>query len=524
MRFELTAPFGTASVDKAKIMERLQKVLAFADANLGRLDTLTSFWKEDSGDPMLRLVDKVVIECALMVMLVSRIDHLPPELDHLVFQIKEKLARHILTERNRILLMRFPKLSASLGAGIIFLHEMGVTDPDLYALVKKGLDENFPETAERSPFRMMDVRWVRWLVYPQPPPGFVDLVQISILGSKAHPIYMDNADAYAVTHSLMYITDFGRCPQEESFSSFDFDHVSQMIDNSIAWHIMSEDIDLLGEFLIDAALLGRFMSPYAQFAWFMINKVWDELGFLPGPGFIPSDFARLSGDEASAYAFQYLYHTNFVGGILCAVLLGGLTENTTCDFIKPSAVDIQSVIERCETANQRIKKFLQKIREDNRPGYQLEEQQRREKDALNFKNPNVSSESSPFEKVVEHGLSLSGIAGKPKAPWIRCIVDAPLMDQELLLVLSDALLIQAAREYNLALVSNVLKDTVDQNLSVTYTFLETVTFLAMQQLESGAVGAQFLHQENLKPSQMLSIAASFTECFTQTKKHLTLFL
>jgi hypothetical protein len=97
--------------------------------------------------------------------------------------------------------------------------------------------------------------------------------------------------------------------------------VATKIDAGLAWHVLSEDFDLLAEFLIDAVCTGTHAGPYAVLGWTLLMAVWQELGFVPGPTFDPVRYRSLSGDGKNAYAFEHVYHTNFVAGMLCAVAI-----------------------------------------------------------------------------------------------------------------------------------------------------------------------------------------------------------
>src|SRR5262249_43585244 len=129
--------------------------------------------------------------------------------------------------------------------------------------------------------------------------------------------HMSRSDGYSLTHALMYATDFGRT----AVVDIDRDRVAATIDASIAWCIGSEDLDLLCELVIAASTLRIPWSLYVCAAWSVMQKVFSELGFLPSPNFDVDEYGRLAQKARTTYIFDHIYHTHYVLGILCAILL-----------------------------------------------------------------------------------------------------------------------------------------------------------------------------------------------------------
>jgi len=114
---------------------------------------------------------------------------------------------------------------------------------------------------------------------------------------------------------------------------FDAQRVSAMIEQGLAWHIVSEDFDLLVEYLMCAECVGLGMSPHARFARHLIQRTWTDMQFLPGPTFDPKSYREKAGAAADAYAVEHMYHTNFLWGMCCAVGLLNPTEHSRCEPI-----------------------------------------------------------------------------------------------------------------------------------------------------------------------------------------------
>jgi hypothetical protein len=134
-----------------------------------------------------------------------------------------------------------------------------------------------------------------------------------------HPIYMSREDAYAITHTVMYVTDFGASSPPSELIGLG---LAETIDACLAWCLCERDYDLVAELLLGQLLLCREFSEYGKLAWQDCLATWDALGFLPSPSLSAKSFAAIIGDEErTQYAHHHMYHTVFVAGLLCNALL-----------------------------------------------------------------------------------------------------------------------------------------------------------------------------------------------------------
>ena len=72
---------------------------------------------------------------------------------------------------------------------------------------------------------------------------------------------MSQDDAYAYTHALMYLTDFGARPPGPSLT---LSRMTQVLNACLAWTLLDEDYDLLAEFLLGYALLRQRWTPHVM--------------------------------------------------------------------------------------------------------------------------------------------------------------------------------------------------------------------------------------------------------------------
>lgn len=381
------------------LIHRLAAQLAFAADQVRHLDANATYWP-DSGHATIRLRDKVATEGAMLLLLARRAEAACPELAPFNDALAAPLIAEIRSDRLRALILRQPHVAATLGAGSVFLSAAGHPDPAFDALIEDSLDAGFGQCVERVPYRQLDQLWTRNLLAAAPQP--LDTVLAgSILHSRAHPFYMTEADAYAVTHAILYATDFGRAPPP---ASLDRARLSAMVHEGIAWSMLSEDFDLLIEYLMCAACLGDGGAPAARLGWHVVERIWKQLGFLPGPTFDPAEFRARSGPAADAYACEQMYHTNFVAGMYCAMRLA----------LPAPAIETGAPA---------------------RPGG-----------------------AEPIERLLGLGLAIAGTRIRPESPWFRALDSAPIGDEDLAAILWDAIAITAARHGDRPIMGRLARD------------------------------------------------------------------
>lgn len=516
IRYGLSSLEGlSAGLTHVELRSRMTKVLQFAATNLDGLDVYAGFWQEeqqaapkkDEPASLVNQSDKVIVEAALLAYVASTVlTKDDPDYDVLNSLI-EKVKLCTRSERVQVLFLRFPHTAASLGIAHVLLSRLGHGDEKFDALVRAALESGHAEAVERLPYRDMDLRWLLGILNPSTAPQFDDLLPHSILTSCVHPIYASDLDVYAITHGVMYLTDFGRY---ELPYSLDPQRLGQMIDSCLAWHILSNNFDLLGELLLSAACIPNAWSPYTSVGWQLLASMWDELGFLPSCTFESSRYAQLSGERANAYAFIHIYHTTFVAGLLCAALLRH--PETGGDFYRwePAAAVPESLLERAELTVLAAQNFCSP--NGNGAPNQLIEQDDAPRDLLG----DNSNPPPLYEKTVTRIRNYPGPCSQPDAGWADAFAKTTLWQStELALVLNDALIIQAARDYQLPVLVSALLDRADSQLPLSPTVLEALAFLIRQQLPSGVIGAHFVVPDNLRSSAAAEITQTIASCIAR---------
>jgi hypothetical protein len=496
-----------------QLQARLTQVLQFAINNLDGLDRYAPFWQEEetpaqkNQPSLVNQADKVVVESALLALLASRVYKPSDPGSEVLSALAERLISRARNERNQVLLLRFPHTVASLGIAHICLSYMGYRDESYDRLIRDAIASGHVEALERLPYRAMDLRWLIGILDPVSAPDFDDLLPHSILTSKAHPLYMSELDVYAITHGVMYVTDFGSYDLPRALP---LHHLGSMIDSCLAWHILSGNFDLLGELLLSAAAVVNPWSSYARVTWQLLVSIWDEFGFLPSCTFDTAHYASLSGDKASAYAFLHTYHTTYVAGLLCAVLLLHPEHGRSSNSEEPAWIADSILTERAKRAVVACQDFCSQ----NGNGKVSPVNSRSSSDA--------SAHRSALKNSVAQIQTYPGPCGRTGAAWTSLLNKAlPWKPDELALVLNDGLIVQAARDYKLPVLISVLLDRAASDLPVSPTVLEALSFLIRQQLPSGAIGAHFVVADNRQSAEAANITQTIGDCITRLIPYVT---
>jgi hypothetical protein len=152
------------------------------------------------------------------------------------------------------------------------------------------------------------------------PPGteFAAMASQSALNHPLDLIWGTREDAYALTHTFMYFSDFGYSPRPLPRPSSEILSESSVV---LARSLLVEDYDLAAEVLMAWPLTRATWSPAAAFGFRVLADLEDSVGFLPAGNGAPERFLRLTGSERTKYALASTYHTAYVMGMLCALAL-----------------------------------------------------------------------------------------------------------------------------------------------------------------------------------------------------------
>jgi hypothetical protein len=167
------------------------------------------------------------------------------------------------------------------------------------------------------PHRALEQIWLERLRGGTPQPA-TDVIAQTALGRGVDLLTGSRDDIYALTHSLMYATDFGRAVPALPRAS---EVVIDELRSALAGALDDDDFDLAGELLLGWPMLGVPWSAPESFAFAVLARVEDEVGVLPSLAIDRSGVAMQPPEARRDYVTATTYHTAYVMGLLCAGIL-----------------------------------------------------------------------------------------------------------------------------------------------------------------------------------------------------------
>jgi hypothetical protein len=233
-----------------------------------------------------------------------------------VVRLLEPLAR---SRQVLIEMTLHPTRAPKLVVAHVLLSRLGYTDPEFDSIARvhfsasKWFRRDYPLSASTEEC------WIGslWEVDSRSSDREVD--SLSIFNVPSDMVGGSRDDAYAFTHLLFYLTDFGHRSHEVLMPLGSI--LLAEAEGLLARYLDAEDYDLSAEILMAWPLLGAPWSPAAAFAFRVLARVEDDAGVLPCGNVDVTRLKELRGHERTRYALATAYHTAFVMGCLCALCL-----------------------------------------------------------------------------------------------------------------------------------------------------------------------------------------------------------
>ena len=453
-------------------------LLQFVRGNLRELDNPNSYANGADGDFKLR--DKIIIETSLLLYIIQKSfpadDSLAPGLQECAREVA------LLTAEPRIiaLIHKNPQYSLVLGLSFICLKKLGLGNKEYERLLKRIILLNKTHTSEKIPFRELDIKWVRYS-YDKGDKIQVNNQASSILSLATSPIYMSKSDAYAVTHAVMYLTDFGS--STSLLKGYDKVNIYQLLHYGLVWCLGAEDFDLTAELLMAYYFCDFQATALTKLCASRLEAVFEATGYLPGPGFDRDAHAQLGASAQASYVFQNAYHTTYVFGMyLCAATLYQKRR-------KHVSVDARASLMRKRSRNKPvIRESVGKIKKLLKAKFGIAGT-----GVLDFENYFSSGEPLQY-------LSRVAASADPQSSFIQVLSQSGLPEYDQCLFLLDALIVSLSKAYGLEMLVDVLCVGLNNFplISQEFLFQEAVEFLALQQTAEGAIGTFFYQPKNFE--------------------------
>jgi hypothetical protein len=264
--------------------------------------------------------EKIVSETALLLLSAANILHHDSIRDR-VDAVARLLIPYSRSIETRVRLCVQPTLAWDYASAHVCLTCLGYTDAAFDRLFAQSITATASGGHERLPHRALEQEWLRRIWHRHLGAVHKDdphLASTSMLGRSMDVLSASRDDVYALTHSIIYLTDLGarlpRLPRPASAIAAD-------AEAALGRTLDDQDYDLGAEVLLTWPLLRRRWSHAATFGFHVLAHVEDEAGFLPSPFTRVDRFRTLSGEERTRYVLATAYHTTYVMGLLCAAAL-----------------------------------------------------------------------------------------------------------------------------------------------------------------------------------------------------------
>lgn len=304
---------GTAAVPARQLQDHLRSSLQMARLLLD--EVLHPRHADDDSSAHADLVGKAGGEVAMLLRLAARACTDTDDRKR-VRRLAHDLAPLARTPRVWRSLVLRPSRAPMHAMAHLCLQDLGEHDAMLDGLVRMALRSSAAAANERVPYRLLDAAWTRHLAF-----GDAELqhpaLALSPLGTGIDLLQATVEDAYAFTHALPYATDFGRVALPPTF---DAAQLMDLADAVAVQALADDDLDLLAEVLMAPAILRQPWTPTLAFGWQVLDHVWSDNGFVPGPGLPPA----VDGESRTQTVRRVLgtvYHTTLAAGMTCATLL-----------------------------------------------------------------------------------------------------------------------------------------------------------------------------------------------------------
>lgn len=188
--------------------------------------------------------------------------------------------------------------------------QLNVLTPIQQADVVRLSEIYAPRGPERVPHRTMDLLYgLQNVGLEIPESQWQSAISSGCSGSSDRLRWLGMEDAYALTHTIFYRTDFGRVP--ETFSSSEKEWIAQSLERLARYAICTDqNADLLAEYLLCFGYLNCY-PPIVDEIRNTILNLQQPQGYWQAPGLLNDQLVGL-GVPSNLFPFYNHYHTTIL--------------------------------------------------------------------------------------------------------------------------------------------------------------------------------------------------------------------
>lgn len=250
------------------------------------------------------------------------------------------------------LIPRQPRSLSSFVLTYVALRLSGRDDPEFRWLLEQSVALRYSITWERLTWRHLE--FVHFLSMAEIPHRLLPAsaaFPLTLLNGEPNVMSLSEEDAYAITHTLFYATDYGLSPPVWS-GDFDVAAATDLVLALLRLYRMKEQSDLVAEFAACAVALGVSESAELDAAWRHLADVQRSDGSLPSPQHLEPG-GTLDDHYGEGYrAWRTAYHTTSVTAI--AALMARRASWDGGYPVREEAVSVSSGEKRSSVPSERL--------------------------------------------------------------------------------------------------------------------------------------------------------------------------
>ncbi|PDP87100.1 hypothetical protein CQJ94_13135 [Glycomyces fuscus] len=198
---------------------------------------------------------------------------------------------------------------------LALLADLGHPDEGPFAAARALAERRPPRPpgAGASPVHALELRHILDLAGLAAPAGLPGAAPLYDACVAEHAGGTGEYDAYGVTHTVLYATDFGARPLPGDTAA-----MGRVLGGLLRAYLDEGHLDLAAELLLCARIAGGGPPALERRAWDRLAAAQRPDGSLPGPPFDAQVLAGRTGERATAYVFRTCYHTTLVTAMAAA--------------------------------------------------------------------------------------------------------------------------------------------------------------------------------------------------------------
>jgi hypothetical protein len=226
---------------------------------------------------------KPLLELSMTCMLYSRHKNLnqDPRIGQIALFISRVWDRPEYWQR----LTRFPEMLLLYGMTSIALRRCGFGNHCYPELMQRVLKQGYASAVEVVPYRALDFRYMLDCGGCEHTfASYSDIYKNTLLSKTPSVAYLTDEDAYAITHTLFYISDFGARPPDV-IPPEQLPAVQRLTTSLLGVYLRSCNWDLVAEILVSCRCLNWRPNCLFEAAWSGLLGAQLANGAVPGPYF-----------------------------------------------------------------------------------------------------------------------------------------------------------------------------------------------------------------------------------------------